>query len=95
MGHKQILTTGHAMGCSVRHPPPFLSLAFLSLEFVWDFGSPGRLRSRAAFNSVVQIPLFCLGNLLQSPDQLVFLRVVRQLRQLLPNQLFSHLARRR
>ncbi len=36
MIHKQIPTTGNAMGGSVLRPGPFLSLVFLSFEFVWD-----------------------------------------------------------
>ncbi len=36
MIHKQIPTTWNAMGGSVLRPGPFLSLVFLSFEFVWD-----------------------------------------------------------
>ncbi len=35
-GHKQIPTTGNAIKGSILRPGPFLSLVFLSFEFVWD-----------------------------------------------------------
>ncbi len=37
MGHKQILITGHATGCSGLRAFLILSLVFLSFGFVWDF----------------------------------------------------------
>ncbi len=58
--HKQIPTTGNAMGGSVLRPGPFLSLVFLSFEFVWDFDIgisdfPFWLRPRAALGVGVRV----------------------------------------